>query len=84
MTNYILGIAFQMATLISGKDHSAKIRKTLKEEIQQIRSAKWPYFSPGLVVVQVGDLSNSNVYIKHKLKAAEEIGINAKHVKLPR
>ena len=73
-----------MAMLISGKDHSAKIRKTLKEEIQQIRSEKWPNFSPGLVIVQVGDLTESNVYIRHKLKAAEEIGINANHVKLPR
>ena len=80
----MLDIVFQMAILISGKDHSANIRKTLKEEIQEIRSSKWPYFTPGLVIVQVGDLTESNVYIRHKLKAAEEIGIDANHVKLPR
>ena len=73
-----------MAALISGKEHSAAIRQTLKEEINQIRSEKCPSFCPGLVIVQVGDLTESNVYIKHKLKAAEEIGIDATHLKLPR
>ena len=73
-----------MASLISGKVLSSTIRQTCKEEITQIRSRKWPYFCPGLVIVQVGDLTESNVYIKHKLKAAEEIGIHANHLKLPR
>ena len=73
-----------MANLISGKDLSVTIRQNLKEDISQIRSTKWPCFCPGLVIVQVGDLIQSNVYIKHKLKAAEEIGIHAKHLKLPR
>ena len=73
-----------MATLISGKDNSTAIRQALKEEVSRIRASKWQYFSPGLAIVQVGDRTDSNVYIKHKLKAAEDIGINATHVKLPR
>lgn len=39
---------------------------------------------PGLAVVQVGDRSDSNVYIRMKLKAAAEIGIKSEHVHLPR
>lgn len=46
---------------------------------------KWdPNFKPGLVVLQVGDREDSNLYISMKLKAANEIGINATHLKLPK
>ncbi len=37
-------------------------------------------FKPGFAVVQVGNREDSNVYIRHKLKAAEEIGIEARLV----
>ena len=39
-------------------------------------------FKPGFAVVQVGNREDSNVYIRHKLKAAEEIGIDARLVRL--
>jgi hypothetical protein len=39
-------------------------------------------FIPGFAVVQVGNREDSNVYIRHKLKAAEEIGIQARLVRL--
>lgn len=39
-------------------------------------------FQPGFAVVQVGNREDSNVYIRHKLKAAEEIGIQARLVRL--
>ena len=77
-------LLFQMAAIISGKDISLGVRQKLKEEVSQIRSEYGPNFSPGLVIVQVGDRSDSNVYIRQKLKAAEEIGIDASHLKLPR
>lgn len=41
-------------------------------------------FRPSLVVLQVGDRDDSNLYISTKLKAAAEIGIEARHVRLPR
>ncbi|TMS21652.1 C-1-tetrahydrofolate synthase, cytoplasmic [Larimichthys crocea] len=43
-----------------------------------------PNFRPGLVVLQVGDRDDSNLYISMKLKAAAEIGINATHMRLPK
>ena len=73
-----------MAAIISGKDISLGVRQKLKEEVSQIRFEYGTNFSPGLVIVQVGDRSDSNVYIRQKLKAAEEIGIDASHLKLPR
>lgn len=41
-------------------------------------------FKPGLAIVQVGGREDSNVYIRMKMKAAAQIGIEATHVKLPR
>ncbi|XP_022426094.1 C-1-tetrahydrofolate synthase, cytoplasmic isoform X2 [Delphinapterus leucas] len=43
-----------------------------------------PGFTPGLAILQVGNRDDSNLYINVKLKAAEEIGIKATHIKLPR
>ena len=73
-----------MAALISGKDNSSIIRQALKKEVDEIRLSKDKGFCPGLTIVQVGDRNDSNTYIRQKLKAAEEIGIVAKHMKLPR
>ena len=38
--------------------------------------------TPGFAVVQVGNREDSNVYIRHKMKAAEEIGIRGRLVRL--
>lgn len=43
-----------------------------------------PGFCPGLLVLQVGDRNDSNLYISSKLKAAAQVGIEAKHMRLPR
>ncbi|KAG8011559.1 C-1-tetrahydrofolate synthase [Nibea albiflora] len=51
-------------------------------EVEKMKSL-FSGFRPGLVVLQVGDRDDSNLYISSKLKAAAEIGIDAKHVRLP-
>lgn len=48
------------------------------EELQQRQKG----FAPGFAVVQVGNREDSNVYIRHKVTAAEEIGIQARIVRL--
>lgn len=45
---------------------------------------KVPGWAPGLAIVQVGGREDSNVYIRMKMKAAQDIGINAEHIKLPK
>uniref|UniRef100_A0AAX7TZ69 C-1-tetrahydrofolate synthase, cytoplasmic n=1 Tax=Astatotilapia calliptera TaxID=8154 RepID=A0AAX7TZ69_ASTCA len=59
-----------------------QVRERLKKDVEQLK-LKNPNFRPGLVVLQVGDRDDSNLYISMKLKAAAEIGINAMHLRLP-
>uniref|UniRef100_A0A8C6EHA8 Uncharacterized protein n=1 Tax=Microcebus murinus TaxID=30608 RepID=A0A8C6EHA8_MICMU len=60
-----------------------QIRERLKNEVTQMKE-QVPGFTPGLVILQVGDRDDSNLYINVKLKAAEEVGVKATHIKLPR
>ncbi|KAF3701358.1 C-1-tetrahydrofolate synthase, cytoplasmic [Channa argus] len=71
------------AQIISGKEVSAQVRARLKKDVEQMKLQN-PNFRPGLVVLQVGDRDDSNLYISMKLKAAAEIGINATHMRLPK
>ena len=69
------------AQLLRGKEIAAGIREGIKRSIDELR-AKYPSFRPQLTIVQVGDQSDSNVYINMKKKAGAEIGIDVQHVKL--
>lgn len=71
------------AQVISGKEVSAQVRERLKKDVEMMKMQD-PNFRPGLVVLQVGDRDDSNLYISMKLKAAAEIGINATHIRLPK
>jgi len=59
-----------------------EIRGDLAEQVKEMK-AKYPGFNPGLAIIQVGAREDSNVYIRMKMKAAEEIGIKASHIVLP-
>uniref|UniRef100_A0A672SDS6 C-1-tetrahydrofolate synthase, cytoplasmic n=1 Tax=Sinocyclocheilus grahami TaxID=75366 RepID=A0A672SDS6_SINGR len=61
---------------------SRQVKERLKKEVAAMKN-QFPGFRPGLVVLQVGDRDDSNLYISMKLKAAAEIGINANHIRLP-
>ncbi|XP_034488703.1 C-1-tetrahydrofolate synthase, cytoplasmic isoform X1 [Drosophila innubila] len=71
------------AKIISGTLVAKNIREELCREVKALR-ATHEAFVPGLRIVQVGGREDSNVYIRMKIKAATEIGINALHVQLPR
>lgn len=58
------------------------IRDRVKEDIASTK-AKYSYFKPCLAVVQVGAKEDSSVYVRMKAKAAQEIGIEFIHEKLP-
>ena len=68
------------ASILSGKVAAADIHQRLQVEVASFGST----FQPGLAIIQVGNRQGSNVYIKMKIKAAQEIGIQAKHLQLPR
>lgn len=78
-----LAKAMAPAGILNGKVVSAQIRNRLKTQVTQMQE-QVPGFIPGLAILQVGDRDDSNLYINVKLKAAQEIGIKATHIKLPR
>ncbi|KAL0965091.1 hypothetical protein UPYG_G00276670 [Umbra pygmaea] len=76
------GVRRSVATVVSGNKTSKLVREKLMKEVEKI-GVQVPGFRPGLVVLQVGDRDDSNLYINMKLQAAAEIGINASHIRLP-
>ena len=57
---------------LDGKAVAAEIRRELAGQVAAER-AKDPTFSPGLAILQVGGREDSNVYIRMKTKAAQEV-----------
>ncbi|OGE08950.1 hypothetical protein A3I53_01045 [Candidatus Curtissbacteria bacterium RIFCSPLOWO2_02_FULL_40_13b] len=74
-----------MAKILSGKIVNEKIAKELKTEISRRSSpssgAKGS--KPKLVIIQVGDLPESNAYIARKKAFGEKIGAIVDHQKFP-
>jgi len=60
------------ARIIDGKKVAAKMRAELSEEIKALAKRK---ITPGLAVVLVGDNPASQVYVRMKERACEELGI---------
>lgn len=66
-----------MANIINGKEISAKIRQELKAETEKMA------VRPGLAVILVGNDPASQVYVRNKNKACEEIGFYSEMYTLP-
>ncbi len=67
--------------LIDGKALAAKMRQELCEQVRQFRSERGKEI--GLAVVLVGDNQASQVYVRNKIKACEEVGIRSYSYHLP-
>ena len=61
-----------MAEIIDGKALAMTIRSSLKKEVDQLRKRA---IIPKLAVIMVGENKASQVYVKNKSKACDEIGI---------
>ena len=61
--------------LLNGKELAQEMRVDIKTEI------KGCMIRPSLAVIQIGDDDASNVYIKNKEKACQEVGIYFRHFK---
>ena len=66
--------------LIDGKQIAAEIKEELKQKISEL--VKQGKNVPGLVTILVGDNPASEVYVRNKGKACEEIGMRSKSEKL--
>ena len=69
-----------VAEIISGNDVAKAIRAELKEEVVKMKAAG---ATPGLVVILVGEDPASQVYVRKKGEACEELGINSETIRLP-
>ncbi|MDP2632397.1 MAG: bifunctional 5,10-methylenetetrahydrofolate dehydrogenase/5,10-methenyltetrahydrofolate cyclohydrolase [Candidatus Curtissbacteria bacterium] len=66
-----------MAQILDGKTLRDEIEKDLKSKIQNLKT------KPKLVIIQIGDVAESNTYIGQKVKFGEKIGAIVTHKKLP-
>ena len=67
--------------LIDGKQTAAEIREELKKEVSSIKKEKNQV--PGLTVILIGDLAPSQIYVRMKEKAADEVGLKSEIIKYP-
>ncbi len=71
----------RMAVILDGRALSKKIRSSLKREVEEIESKFGR--PPSLAVVLVGDNPASEIYVRNKIKACEEVGIKSIDRRLP-
>jgi methylenetetrahydrofolate dehydrogenase (NADP+)/methenyltetrahydrofolate cyclohydrolase len=69
------------ARIIDGKTIAAALRGKVADEVARLRAAHG--LVPGIAVVQIGDNTASNVYVRTKSKAVAEAGMRAFDHKLP-
>ena len=60
-----------MAVILDGKKTSAEIREELRREVEGMP------LRPGLAVIMAGDNPASAIYVRNKIKACEEVGIQS-------
>ena len=69
-----------MAMLINGKEIAAKIRQEIKEDTERFKKENG--YAPGLAVVIVGEDPASQVYVRNKHRACEEVGFYSRGFEL--
>jgi methylenetetrahydrofolate dehydrogenase (NADP+) / methenyltetrahydrofolate cyclohydrolase len=57
-----------MPLILDGKKLSETLKERMKHNIAQHET------KPGLVIIQIGDIAESNIYIKYKIRYAKNIG----------
>ncbi|KAG0685567.1 tetrahydrofolate synthase [Kluyveromyces marxianus] len=68
-------------TIIDGKAIANGIRQEIKEGISELKQ-KYAAFRPTLTIFQIGNRQDSNTYVRMKLKAAKEAGIEVRFIHL--
>jgi methylenetetrahydrofolate dehydrogenase (NADP+)/methenyltetrahydrofolate cyclohydrolase len=68
------------ARMIDGKALAASTRAALVPRVQALTAAG---HQPGLAVILVGDDPASEIYVRNKVKACEDIGIRSLFTRLP-
>ena len=69
-----------MSQIIDGKLVSKQVRQRVKNETDELKAKG---ITPGLAVIIVGDDPASQVYVKNKEKACDEVGFYSEKYALP-
>ena len=67
--------------LIDGKKIAANLREELRQEVVELKS-KYNKI-PGLTVILIGDMAPSQIYVRMKEKAANEVGLKSDVIRYP-
>jgi methylenetetrahydrofolate dehydrogenase (NADP+)/methenyltetrahydrofolate cyclohydrolase len=67
--------------LIDGKKIAAELRVELKQDVVELK-AKYNKV-PGLTVILIGDMAPSQIYVRMKEKAANEVGLKSEVIRYP-
>ncbi|MDB9742696.1 bifunctional methylenetetrahydrofolate dehydrogenase/methenyltetrahydrofolate cyclohydrolase [Candidatus Pelagibacter sp.] len=67
--------------LIDGKKIAAELREELRQEVVGLK-AKYNKI-PGLTVILIGDMAPSQIYVRMKEKAANEVGLKSEVIRYP-
>jgi len=67
--------------LIDGKKVAAELRVELKQEVSQLKTKQNKV--PGLTVILIGDMAPSQIYVRMKEKAANEVGLKSEVIRYP-
>ena len=67
--------------LIDGKKIATELREELKKEVLSLKEKHNKI--PGLTVVLIGELAPSQIYVRMKEKAANEVGLKSDIIKYP-
>jgi methylenetetrahydrofolate dehydrogenase (NADP+)/methenyltetrahydrofolate cyclohydrolase len=68
------------ASILDGNTIAAQIRAELAEEVRHLTAQGSP---PGLAVVLAGDHPSSQLYVRNKIKACQELGIYSEKIDVP-
>jgi len=69
------------ARIIDGKAVARKLRAEYHARVERLSAAHG--FRPGLAVILVGNNPASQVYVRNKVRACEEVGIRSERITLP-
>ena len=67
--------------LIDGKKIAAELREELRQEVIELKSKHNKV--PGLTVILIGDMAPSQIYVRMKEKAANEVGLRSEVIRYP-
>ena len=67
--------------LIDGKKIAAELREDLRREVVELKSKHNKI--PGLTVILIGDMAPSQIYVRMKEKAANEVGLKSEVIRYP-